>query len=454
MKRLALITLLAASIAHAGWWRTYGGSGWEQGRCVQEIEDGYVVTGFSHPNTPTHSALWLLNVDTSGNIKWSKEYGGTEELPSQGNFVRQTLDGGYIVTGWKWTDSRQIWLIKTDAKGDTLWTHTYGSSIGHCVQQTQDGGYILVGRKDVFPDRLFLLKTNSQGDSTWMRTYLVGSFAFSMGTFIEETEDSGFIIAGLIGDTMDVQDKNAIWLLKTDSTGNTQWSYIQGGINWGDRDMARCVREIGDGNYIALSNLGLLKLNSVGDTLWTREYLNGGSVDVTTDSGYILAGEAGGLSAASLSSVMPQPSWLYKTDGQGDSLWKQVYQAGLSYYVEETWDKGFIVTGGDLANGDLFLLKTDYLGSIGITENPIVEADCGWNVPHSIGCYIVLHYKGLPQGFRANVFDVTGRKVDQIKGDGNEGAMTWGINYPPGVYFIQALDNQNQLKTAKVVLVR
>lgn len=66
----------------------------------------------------------------------------------------------------------------------------------------------------------------------------------------------------------------------------------------------------------------------------------------------------------------------------------------------------------------------------------------------------MLHYQGLPQGFRANVFDVTGRKVDQIRGDGNEGAMTWGINYPPGVYFIQAMDNQNKLKTAKVVLLR
>lgn len=102
----------------------------------------------------------------------------------------------------------------------------------------------------------------------------------------------------------------------------------------------------------------------------------------------------------------------------------------------------------------MLLMKTDSLGLLGIAENPIVESDNGWNVPHSIGSYVVLHYRDLPKGFRANVFDVTGSKVDQIKGDGNEGAMTWGINYPPGVYFIQALDNRNQLKTTKVVLVR
>ena len=187
--------------------------------------------------------------------------------------------------------------------------------------------------------------------------------------------------------------------------------------------------------------------------MWTKGYQNGSSIDITYDNGFVLTGEAGILT--SYCNLMPQDLWLFKTDNQGDSLWKQTYGSGLSYYVEETSDKGFIVTGRDFANGgDLILFKTDSLGLLGITENPIVETDYGWNVPHSIGNYVVLHYQGLPQGFRASIFDISGRKVDQIRGDGNEGAMTWGINQPPGVYFIQALDNRNQLKTAKVVLVR
>jgi len=458
MKKLTLVVLaalLAATTAHAGWLRTYGGSGWDEGRCVQEVEDGYIVTGFTHPDTLTSSALWLLKTDTLGNVIWSKTYGGTSSLGDRGYHVTQTTDGGYIITGRKWNDPYHIWLLKTDSMGDTLWTRTFGESIGYCVQQTQDGGYIVTGRRNWWPSQLFLLKTDSLGDSTWMSTYLLDDWVFSMGYFLQQTEDSGYVIVGAIGDTTFENGRGAFWLIKTNSSGDTQWSHIQGGENWGDADYGRCVRQTDDNGYITLGTIGLVKFDLQGDTSWLEDYQNGSSVDITYDNGYILAGEAGGLSAASLTKAMPEQLWLLKTDNQGDSLWKQNFKDGLSYYLVETADKGFIATGRDLGNGgDLFLLKTDSLGLLGIQENPILDTDNGWNVPYSIGSYVVLHYQGLSQGFRANVFDVSGRQVDQIRGDGNEGAMTWGIDQPPGVYFIQALDNQNHLKTAKVVLVR
>jgi hypothetical protein len=233
------------------------------------------------------------------------------------------------------------------------------------------------------------------------------------------------------------------------------WTHIYGGDDWEDADNARCVRQDEDKGYVAAGTIGLLRLNPQGDIIWSRDFSSSSSVDITNDSGFILTGDAGSLQAISALDAIPEPLWLTKINNNGDSLWKRFYSEGQSFYLEETRDKGFIVTGLVGSNlGDLFLLKTDSLGLLGIAENPIVESDNGWNIPHSIGSYIVLHYQGLPQGFRANVFDVSAQKVDQIRGDGNEGAMTWGINYPPGVYFIQALDNQNQLKTAKVVLVR
>jgi len=458
MKRLSLVLTLAALVAvtlpQAGqattWFRTYGGSGWDEGHCVQEVEDGYIVTG-RRTLSSGHYALWLLKIDTLGVEKWSKTYRATDSSNTRGNFVRQTLDGGYIVTGVDWSGFSQIWLLKTDKQGDRVWTKNLGAWYGNCVQPTKDTGYIVAAGTG----RLTLIKTNTLGDTLWQRRYLENGWAFSTGYFVEQTDDEGYITIGRITDTTFETEKTACWILKTDSSGETKWSYILGGKNWGDFDEGRCVRQTEDKGYIALGTIGLVSLNTQGDTLWSRDYRNGSSVDATTDSGYILTGEAGPLLTATLTSVMSQDLWLFKTDSLGDSLWRRPYDTGLSYYVEETSDKGFIVTGGVATNGgDLFLLKTDSLGLLGITENPIVEADNGWNVPHSIGSYVVLHYQGLPQGFRANVFDVSGRQVDQIRGDGNEGAMTWGINQPPGVYFIQALDNQNQLKTAKVVLVR
>lgn len=447
------ICLLAGSVAQAGWFRTYGDSDYDEGRCVQEVEDGYIATGFSKSYDGGKAALWLLKTDTLGNIDWSKTYGATDSTEAVGNFVRQTQDGGYIIVGRL---SGSIWLLKTNPNGDTVWTKTLGSYGGSCVQQTTDEGYIIVGQREWFPSRLILIKTNSLGDSIWARTFLLNGWVYSSGYFCQQTKDGGYIACGMIADTSYGQTRTAFWLIRTNTSGDTLWTYTQGGEEWGEYDGGVCVRETQSLEYISLANFGLLKFNTSGDTLWTRGYENGVHLQETYDDDYAFTGNASStLTLETMSNPEEFWFWLFKTGNQGDSLWKQTYEDGWSYHIEETRDSGFIVTGLTSPNsGDLFLLKTDSLGLLGITENPIVETDNGWNVPHSIGSYVVLHYQGLPQGFRANVFDVSGRKVDQIRGDGIEGAMTWGINQPPGVYFIQALNNRGELKEVKVEIIR
>jgi len=438
MKNLSLVlTLAALALPQAGqattWFRTYGGSAQDKGYCVQVTKDSnYIVSGYKGND------LWLLKVDTSGEKIWERTYGG-----KPGTWIEQTIDGGFIVAG-------SLKLLKTNSQGDSLWMRDIGIN-SFCVQQTSDNGFIVLGENQGFPRYIKLLKTSSAGDSIWMKTYLLDGWVYSRGYFVRQTADKGFIVAGLLGDTLYGEERAAFWLFKTDSLGNPLWNYTQGGNEWGDYNGGNCVQQIITNDYVALANFGLLKFNQAGDTLWTRNYAGGEHFQEITNSDFILTGEI--ETNLLYEGITPLNNvWLFKVDNEGDSLWERTYSGGFSYCVAETPDKGFIATG--VQGGDLFLLKTDSLGLLGISENPIVETDNGWNVPHSIGSYVVLHYKDLPQGFHANVFDVSGRKVDHITGDGNEGAMTWGINYPPGVYFIQALDNQNQLKTAKVVLVR
>ncbi len=80
---------------------------------------------------------------------WTKTYGGTFE--DCGNSVQQTYDGGFIIAGYTSSfgnGNRDIWLIKTNALGDTFWTRTYGgvcNDEAKSVQQTFDGGYIITG---------------------------------------------------------------------------------------------------------------------------------------------------------------------------------------------------------------------------------------------------------------------------------------------------------------------
>jgi hypothetical protein len=68
-----------------------------------------------------------------------------------------------------------IWLIKTDSLGDTIWTNTLGDSASDegatSIQETQDGGYIIAGTKDTAWVDVFLVKTNQNGNVLWSKTY-------------------------------------------------------------------------------------------------------------------------------------------------------------------------------------------------------------------------------------------------------------------------------------------
>jgi len=66
----------------------------------------------------------------------------------------QTPDGGYLAAG-KTNSFGQggldVYLVKTNAKGNVMWSKTYGTAAldeiawGHCLQLTSDGGYIISG---------------------------------------------------------------------------------------------------------------------------------------------------------------------------------------------------------------------------------------------------------------------------------------------------------------------
>ena len=103
---------------------------------------------------------------------FQRTYGDT--LPDHGRSVAQIADGGYIITGETGppgAGSFDVWLIRTDVSGDTMWTRTYGGAYrdrGCSVAQTADGGYVITGLTRSFgagQNDVYLIKTNSDGNA-------------------------------------------------------------------------------------------------------------------------------------------------------------------------------------------------------------------------------------------------------------------------------------------------
>jgi hypothetical protein len=184
------------------WDKTYGGTGSDNPMVVVQSSDGgYVIAGRTALFGSSNSDFWLVKTDATGNMVWNKTYGGT------GNEVVASMvltsDGGYAVFGS--TNSfgaggNDAWLVKTDASGTILWNRTYGGTgteTGVYIIQSSDGGYALTGSTTSWgagSQDVYFIKTDSSGNTIWLRTY--GGINNDSGYQFIQTGDGGYAIIG------------------------------------------------------------------------------------------------------------------------------------------------------------------------------------------------------------------------------------------------------------------
>lgn len=323
--------------------------------------------------------------------EWNRTFGGASD--DVGTWVRQTKDGGYIVTGYtssygadapySWLIKAQyrgdIWLIKTDQSGILEWDRTFGGlgkELGFFVQQTTDGGYIITGGKKSFwigDYHVWVIKTDSDGILQWDKTF--EGPGEDLGFSVQQTNDNGYIIAGYTT----LSDGRKAWLIKIDPAGNKEWDRTLG-----KKDTeAASVQQTKDGGYIITGytssygagkeDVWLLKTDSIGNIEWVNAFGGaksdiGFSVQETNDGGYIIAGstESFGLGKMSV--------WLIKTDSKGNKEWDRTFggpDSDSGACVQQTTDGGYIITGYNTTSigasklGRAWLIKTD---SNGYTE--------------------------------------------------------------------------------------
>lgn len=349
----------------------------------QTGDGGYIMAGL-YQLTATDFDYLVVKTNANGDTVWTKTFGGIGDEECYG--MQQTTDGGYIFTG---IDSSSglgdynVYLVKTNANGDTLWTKSYGGvhhDFGQAVQQTADGGYIVAGYSNSFSaggdDDIYLLKTDANGNVSWSKTYggIFGDVAFS----VKQITGGGYIIAGFSSSfgVSPFGDINDLYVLKTDANGGLIWSktYGQDGDDWGYG-----VIETQDGGFaitghtnvdstVAYSDLYLIKTDVNGDTLFTKSYggpnyEKGLSIIETNDGGLAIGGSTYSFGKGA------SDMYLLKTDASGNFMFNStfgVFGNDFAYAISQTSDKGYFLSGYTdnplVSNSSFSCVKTDSLG--------------------------------------------------------------------------------------------
>jgi len=208
------------------WQKTYGGPYDDRTFSIQQTADGgYIVAGNTGSFAPAgYIDIWVLKLDPNGNVQWQKTYGGPGAHWDMAYSIQQTSDGGYIVAGETASfgaGDYDLWVLKLDSNGNVQWQKTYGGpywDIAYSIQQTADGGYIVAGWTASFGaglSDLWVLKLDPNGDVQWQKTY--GGPDWDFAYSIQQTTDGGYIVAGLTYSFG--AGFSDLWVLKLDANG-------------------------------------------------------------------------------------------------------------------------------------------------------------------------------------------------------------------------------------------
>jgi hypothetical protein len=312
-------------------------------------------------------------------VIWSESYGGA--YAEEGNSGVRTFDGGYAVLGSTYSfgaGDHDIYLLRLDSLGDTLWSQTYGgpaTEYGYDIRQLSDAGFIVVGSTRSWgagDADVYLLRLNFMGGVIWSRTY--GGAGKDVGRSVR-TITGGFIIGG--GTSSFGAGYEDFYLIRTDENGDTLWTRAYGGPGGESAFGARQTPDDGfvlcgaTGSFgVGYSSMYVVKTNYYGDTLWTNTYGGakadmGYGIEVALDGGLIMVGSTASYGAGDYD------IYLVKTDPYGAVEWEKNYggtQSDQGYSVRPVSDGGYLIAGTTASYGkgqfDGLAIRTDPIGTV------------------------------------------------------------------------------------------
>jgi hypothetical protein len=362
---------------------TYGGKRADSGWNVVNAGDGYMAVGDTASYGQGSNNAYLIKTDLDGNLVWTRTFGGNGAQSGIG--LCAANDNGFVIAGGSTSGgSGQAdgYLVKTDKDGEQAWENYYGGDnydYFYSVCKAVDKGYAAVGYTSSFGAGLnsdvYLVKTDDKGNKLWQKTY--GGPGWDIGYSIIQSGEGGYMIAGYT--TSYGAGKSDMYVIKTDADGNCVWARTYGG---GREDRAVSIIQAEGGGYIIEGksqsyvsrgfgwDLVLMKIDPLGKELWTRVYPAaeaeiGNCIAKASGGGYIAVG------TKKCYGICDTNIYVIRTDAEGNSKWVRIFSGKSDEFANSVCraqGTGYIVLGTTLSfgqgNGDIFMMKISEDGEI------------------------------------------------------------------------------------------
>ncbi|UCE67539.1 MAG: hypothetical protein JSU85_05875 [Candidatus Zixiibacteriota bacterium] len=334
----------------AVWTRNYGGDRWQMAYSVIETDDGGFAACGENSIASGDDDLFIVRTFADGNPMWTRNVGVVGEN-DKGREIIQTADRGFLALGQGHNTANNtgdLFMVKVDSLGNPEWTRLYGygnyrSEYGYGAVQLPDGGFTLTGTYAVSSSSadIWLLRTDGNGDTLWTRTFDFHT-DIDRGDDIALAPDGGFAIAGRTR----IGSYYQLLAMKTDSLGNLLWWREFGGA---DTDFAESIDITADGGFVICGggngypyDYYVVRVGSNGDSLWAAFYDYDGVAGDSEDSFEIRVYPGGDIMVFGYADV--QSGTGADNDYWAVKLNDSTYQAGCEYVVGD-------VNGSDSYNG-------------------------------------------------------------------------------------------------------
>lgn len=351
------------------WTVTYGFEHQDFVRSVIAIDGGYLVTGDLWDLGLGLTDIYLQLVDYEGNKIIEKTYGTADFEKCFKAY--ETSVGNLLLIGYSryFDDYGGIYIVMTDAVGNTIWENSYGYEFDDYamdVIENEDGSFMVIGTKDGFFEDvhanfkthdadILLIKIDVNGNEIWKKTY--GENGHDFGYSIEHA-DNGYY---LFGSTQSYGEGNFdMMLTKVDPDGEIEWHTTYGGVHFdygvsmdknleGDLYLLGTTKSFGqDGS----TDFYLVKTDESGNEIWdltiggvSSDY--GHQVVATSDNGCAIIGTTESYG-----------------NGEKDGLFVKVNKYGEIDYLVNTNDKNInnlVIAPNPMRNNGRLIIANEIL---------------------------------------------------------------------------------------------